>query len=231
MRFFAALILVLALGYLFWRMQTRRAWIERVPLVFDAAVAVGLAAAGINLLVDEQVPSAIVNGALGTLAMTAALALVHLVAWLVGRMPGCSGIDLDLELPVGDRDGALRWLGHRLAQEGFVMERPRRGAELVAYQGGNPSAWDRRIRPKRLWASLRPAARTDRLIASLRVHYVPPAMGFDGPLRALLDSMLVEDAPLPASPRRARRGYLFPIEFLLIAAFMLIFALVSFYRF
>ncbi len=231
MRTIGALNLVLALAYLIWRMQTRRPWIERVPLVFDAAIAVGFAAAGINLLVDEDPASAIVQGATGTLQMTAALAVAHLVAWIVGRIPGCSGVLLELELPVAEREAALRWLRHRLSQEGFVLERAKRGADLVAFQGGNPSAWDRRIRPKRLWATLRPGERTDRLIADLRVRYVPPAMGFDGPLRALVDSMLVEGAPPPSPPRSSRATEWFPIEFLVIAGFMLMFALVSYYRF
>ena len=40
MRTFGALALLLALAYLIWRMQTRRAWIERIPLVLDVALAI-----------------------------------------------------------------------------------------------------------------------------------------------------------------------------------------------
>jgi hypothetical protein len=161
--------------------------------------------------------------------MGAALTAVHLVAWIVGKVPGCSGIQLDLELPVAGRDAALRWLRHRLGQEGFRLERARDGVDLVAYQGGNPSAWDRRQRSKRLWATVDAGDGTRPAIARLRVRYLPPAIGFDWRLRELIDAMLVEGAP-PPERVRSTTGAWFPLEFLVIAGFLVFFAMVGFYR-
>ncbi|MBK7971753.1 MAG: hypothetical protein IPK07_00055 [Deltaproteobacteria bacterium] len=214
MRTFGALALLLALAYLIWRMQTRRAWIERIPLVLDVALAMGLAAAGIGALAQGTVRAAFALGSQGALQMGAALTAVHLVAWIVGKVPGCSGIQLDLELPVAGR---------------VRLERARDGVDLVAYQGGNPSAWDRRQRSKRLWATVDAGDGTRPAIARLRVRYLPPAIGFDWRLRELIDAMLVEGAP-PPERVRSTTGAWFPLEFLVIAGFLVFFAMVGFYR-
>lgn len=229
MRTLGALAMLGALAYLMWRMQTRRTWIERVPLVLDVALAMGLATAGIGALASGTARAAFDLGAKGALQMAAALTAVHLVAWIVGKVPGCSGIQLDLELPVAGHEPAMRWLRHRLGQEGFRIEKQRAGADLVAYQGGNPSAWDRRQRPKRLWATIDAGDGTRTAIVRLRVRYLPPAIGFDWRLRELVDSMFVEDAPPPERSRSAS-GTWFPLEFLLIAGFLVFFAMVGFYR-
>lgn len=230
MRTVGALGMLVALAYLIWRMQTRRVWIERVPLVLDVALAMGLAAFGIGALTQGTIGGALAQGVRGAGEMAAALGLVHLVAWIVGKIPGCSGIRFDLELPVGERDDALRWLRHRLIEEGFRLEPERGGADLVAYQGGNPSAWDRRIRPKRLWATLTAGGAAGAAVAHLRVRYVPPAIGLDGPLRSLIEAMLVEGAPVPPERSGTRSGDWFPLEFLVIAGFLIFFAMMSFYR-
>lgn len=229
MRTLGALAMLGALGYLMWRVQTRRAWIERVPMVLDVALAVGVAAAGIGALADGTLSAAVARGVQGALPMGAALTAVHLVAWLVGKVPGCSGIRLELELPVAGHEPAMRWLRQRLIQEGFRLEKLRPGADLVAYQGGNPSAWDRRQRPKRLWATIDAGDGARPAIATLKVRYVPPATGFDWRLRELVDSMFVEDAPPPERSRSAS-GTWFPLEFLVIAGFLVFFAMVGFYR-
>ncbi len=230
MRIVGALSMLVALAYLIWRMQTRRAWIERIPLVLDVALAMGLAAFGIGALTLSSFGGALDAGARGAGLMAAALTAVHLVAWIVGRIPGCSGIRFDLELPVAERDDALRWLEHRLIEEGFRLEPHRAGGDVVAYQGGNPSAWDRRIRPKRLWATLAANPAAGHTVAHVRVRYVPPAIGLDGPLRVLIEAMLVEDAAVPAERSSVRSGDWFPLEFLVIAGFLVFFAMISFYR-
>jgi len=229
MRTLGALAMLGALTYLMWRMQTRRAWIERVPLVLDVALAMGVATAGIGALATGTLAAALEKGMQGALPMAGALTAVHLLAWIVGKVPGCSGIRLDLELPVTGHEPAMRWLRHRLGQEGFRLEKTRAGADLVAYQGGNPSAWDRRQRPKRLWATVDAGDGAHPAIATLRVRYVPPAIGFDSRLRELIDSMFVEDAPPPERVRSASGGW-FPLEFLVIAGFLVFFAMVGFYR-
>ncbi len=229
MRTFGALAMLGALAYLMWRMQTRRTWIERVPMVLDVALAMGFAAAGIGALASGTAGAALELGSKGALQMAAALTAVHLVAWIVGKVPGCSGIHLDLELPVAGHEPAMRWLRHRLGQEGFRIEKKRAGADVVAYQGGNPSAWDRRQRPKRLWATIDAGDATRPAIVRLRVRYLPPAIGFDWRLRELVESMFVVDAPPPERSRSAS-GTWFPLEFLVIAGFLVFFAMVGFYR-
>ena len=228
MAYAGAICLFLALVFLIWRVQTSVRWIERIPLNLDLAAGAGLGGMGFGLIWQRDVGAGLLAAAGIGLTFAGLLTIVYGIAWLVGRVPGFSGVELSLEIPAASSEEALRWLRFRVERSGFVLEPAPPGVDLQAYQGGNPSKWDRRQRPKRLRARLEgdpPGS-----VSRLELRYVPPATGSDRLLRPFLDEIGLAEIPDAAAGSREPR-ILQWIEFLFVGGLLMFFFFVFFASF
>ena len=94
---------------------------------------------------------------------------------------------------------------------------------LTARQGMNKMQWDRRVRPKRLTATVEESA--EGCVARMRLSYVPPAMGIDRLLRPLVEEL--RDEPAVDRGERPTPRFVPPLELLVVIAVLILFAMVG----